>query len=267
MNRSDYIAMASSTCEHCHGTAESKPGVLCNCVYRAIFRACWVRYLECRADGILRPISLDGTSAPKGRYTGWGRMRIEYQADFLLVSKRTLDAAHHGLFELHVLCGADWKTCCQELGLRDKGTVFHAVYRIQHQLGRAFLDLRPFPLYPLPAYFSRSGQAVKPCPMPAPRYSNGIPLRPPLAPRAARPAPVIVMPDRAPVVPTAPAVDVQDPEAVAQYVRKRFRANLTMRAIALDLNKLGAPVPDGSAQWLQRHVRRVLLNGPMKRAA
>ena len=35
----------------------------------------------------------------------------------------------------------------------EKGVFFHAVYRIQQKLGRAFRELKPYPLFPLDEYF------------------------------------------------------------------------------------------------------------------
>ena len=35
----------------------------------------------------------------------------------------------------------------------DRGNFFHAIYRIERTLGRAFSEIRPYPLYPLDEYF------------------------------------------------------------------------------------------------------------------
>jgi hypothetical protein len=35
----------------------------------------------------------------------------------------------------------------------DRGNFFHAIYRIEKLLGRAFSELQPYPLYPLDEYF------------------------------------------------------------------------------------------------------------------
>jgi hypothetical protein len=74
-------------------------------------------------------------------------------ADFCLVSRRALDDFEHRIFRFHFLLGADWKLCCRQLGI-DRGTFFHAVYRIEQRLGRTFAELRPYPLFPLDEYFS-----------------------------------------------------------------------------------------------------------------
>src|SRR5450432_2655724 len=73
-------------------------------------------------------------------------------ADFFLVSKRHLDETEFKLFRFHFLLGADWKLCCRQLNM-DRGTFFHAVYRVQQKLGRIFRELEPYALFPLDEYF------------------------------------------------------------------------------------------------------------------
>jgi hypothetical protein len=87
------------------------------------------------------------------RRTVWGRRDEEYVADFCLVSKRYLNDFEYKLFRFHFLLGADWRLCCRQLKM-EKGVFFHAVYRIQQKLGRAFRELEPYPLFPLDEYFA-----------------------------------------------------------------------------------------------------------------
>jgi hypothetical protein len=74
-------------------------------------------------------------------------------ADFILVSKRTLDELEYKIFRFHFLLGADWKLCCRRLSV-DRGDFFHHVYRIQQKLGRTFRELQPYALFPLDEYFT-----------------------------------------------------------------------------------------------------------------
>jgi hypothetical protein len=97
-------------------------------------------------------VTLDGTS-PRSRRAVWGRKDEEYMADFMLVAKRTLNAAEHQLFRFHFILSADWRLCCRRLGV-EKGAFFHAIYRIEQKLGRIFRELQPYPLYPLDEYFN-----------------------------------------------------------------------------------------------------------------
>jgi hypothetical protein len=113
----------------------------------------------------------------------WGRKDEEYIADFCLVSRHNLDDFEYKLFRFHFILGADWRLCCRQLKM-DKGVFFHAVYRIQQKLGRAFREVSPYPLFPLTEYFggtvrrdlSEASKAVLRMPEPKRRRS----LRPPL---------------------------------------------------------------------------------------
>jgi hypothetical protein len=56
------------------------------------------------------------------------------------------------LFRFHYLLGADWSLCARRLGMT-RGNIFHAFYRIEEKLGRAFRETVPYSLYPLEDYF------------------------------------------------------------------------------------------------------------------
>ena len=88
----------------------------------------------------------------KQRKSVWGMKNEEFMADFILVSRRSLNDFEYTLFKYHFLLGADWKLCCRKLKM-DRGTFFHEVYRIQQKLGRTFRELEPYALYPLDEYF------------------------------------------------------------------------------------------------------------------
>ena len=154
--RSDTIALAKQGCAQCHGLGlksnakgTSHP---CNCALRSVFRACYARFRHCATkEKFMSRASPELISGREGRLT-WGRKDEEYIADFCLVSRRTLDDAEYKIFKYHFLLGADWKLCTRKLNI-DRGTFFHAVYRIEQKLGRAFRELEPYGLYPLQDYF------------------------------------------------------------------------------------------------------------------
>jgi hypothetical protein len=79
----------------------------------------------------------------------------EYMADFILVTRRSLDETEYRMFNYHYLLGADWKLCCRKLGM-DRGDFFHEIYRIQRKLGRVYRELQPYALFPLDEYFGGS---------------------------------------------------------------------------------------------------------------
>jgi hypothetical protein len=88
----------------------------------------------------------------------------EYTADFCLVSRRVLSPEDYRIFKFHFLLGADWKLCCRRLNM-DRGSFYHAVYRIQEKLGRIYRELRPYALFPLDEYFNGVRQTDEETPL------------------------------------------------------------------------------------------------------
>ena len=154
--RSETLALAQQSCTFCHGLG-LRPGradasTPCNCVFRAIFRACYARFVNCASkEKYVSRVSLEANPGRLRRST-WGLKNEEYIADFCLISRRNLDDQQYRLFRFHFLLSADWKLCCRRLNL-DRGEFFHEVYRIQQKLGRAFRELEPYALYPVEEYF------------------------------------------------------------------------------------------------------------------
>jgi hypothetical protein len=189
-NRSETIAVAKEFCSQCQGSGlrsstRGKGGEApCNCVLRTIFRSCYARFRLClEQEKHMSRVRFEIIGGQERRPV-WGRKDEEYIADFCLVSKRFLDEFEYKIFRFHFLLGADWRLCCRQLKM-EKGVFFHAVYRIQQKLGRAFRELTPYPLFPLDQYF---GAVVRKELSPAarnvlrmpPKESKRRPLRPPL---------------------------------------------------------------------------------------
>lgn len=185
--RSDTIALAMQRCARCHGlglrNSLRRGTVPCNCVLRAIFRACYARFRYCvEKEKHISQASPERIAGKESRLC-WGRKDEEFIADFCLVSRRTLSELEYKVFKYHFLLGADWKLCTRRLGM-DRGNFFHMVYRIEEKLGRAFRELEPYALYPLDEYFNgprrppEEIRALTPA-APAPRPLRSA-LRPPL---------------------------------------------------------------------------------------
>ncbi|MGE5645623.1 MAG: hypothetical protein ACM336_07515 [Acidobacteriota bacterium] len=187
-SRSETIALAKNSCTHCHGLGLNlgRKGQMspCNCVLRAIFRACLARFRHCATkERHMSKIALEFIPGRERNFS-WGRKDEEYLADFILVSRRSLDKMEYKVFKYHFLLGADWKLCCRRLGI-DRGSFFHAVYRIEQILGRIFRELEPYGLFPLDEYFRGSVRV-----MPEPRRAGAATARiqPTRAVRPIRPA-------------------------------------------------------------------------------
>jgi hypothetical protein len=159
--RTETLALAQQSCTHCHGLG-LRPGrgdvsTPCNCVFRAIFRACYARFRQCASkEKYISRVSLEANPG-RQRKAVWGLKDEEYIADFCLVSRRVLSEHEHQVFKFHFLLGADWKLCCRKLNL-DRGSFFHDLYRIEQKLGRTFRELEPHALFPVDQYFNGSGK-------------------------------------------------------------------------------------------------------------
>ncbi len=177
--RSETLALAQQSCTYCLGLG-LRPGragasTPCNCVFRAIFRACNARFRSCASkEKYISRVSLEANPG-RQRKSVWGLKDEEYIADFCLVSRRTLSEPEYRIFKYHFLLGADWKLCCRKLNI-DRGTFFHAVYRIEQKLGRTFRVLEPHALFPLDEYFSGTGR-TKAEELPKPRTILKFPLK------------------------------------------------------------------------------------------
>lgn len=194
--RSDTLALANTNCTTCKGIGLrlARGGVMvpCLCVLRAIFRACYQRFRNCVAqDKAMNRVRLERCGMGRSRSILYGRKNEEFIADFYLLAKKTLDPVEWKLFTYHYLLGADWKLCCRRLKI-DRGNFFHAVYRVEEKLGRAFRETEPYGLFPLDEYFNGSarpepvqpsmGNPVAPMVMIAGRrMQKGRPVRVPLA--------------------------------------------------------------------------------------
>jgi hypothetical protein len=148
-------------------------------VFRAVFRACYARFRHCATkEKYMSKATPELIAGREGRLT-WGRKDEEYVADFCQVSRKALDELEYKVFRYHFLLGADWRLCSRKLRI-DRGSFFHAVYRIEQKLGRVFRELEPYGLFPVDEYFHGARQTVQLRAYPAsgPQAAPG-PLRPP----------------------------------------------------------------------------------------
>ncbi len=183
-SRSETLALSMHQCTSCHGAGlrlGNSKVTPCNCVLRSIFRACFEKFKQCMdREKYVSQVSLEPGNSRGGRMT-WGRKNEEFVADFILVTKRTLTGKEYDIFRFHFLLGADWKLCSRRMKI-DRGSFFHAVYRIEKKLGLVFRTLQPYALFPLDEYFNstvRGGSIARPTP-PAPAAERRA-LVPPLA--------------------------------------------------------------------------------------
>jgi len=168
-DRSETIALSGLHCAYCQGLGLCKgrgnATVPCECVLRAIFKACWNRFRSCVAkDKGASIVRLERIGCGHSTHMAFGRKTEEYIADFHLTCKRTLTESEWRMFSFAYLLGADWSLCHKRLNM-PRTNFMHACYRIEAKLGRAFRETAPFALFPLDEYFSPTvrGAGVAPC--------------------------------------------------------------------------------------------------------
>ena len=176
-NQSNAIGLAKSSCSCCKGLGLRpvwKSETPCGCVLRAIFRACYNRFREC-AEKSVTSVSLD--VYPGGfSHRSYSRKKEEYAADFCLIAGRTLKKEEYDLFRFFYLLRADHKSCQRRMAV-DANRFHRSLRSIQEKLGRAFVDLKPYGIYPLEEYFHEVNQAMVSPARPAGRSTRPLDLR------------------------------------------------------------------------------------------
>ncbi|MBX9601244.1 MAG: hypothetical protein K2X35_09575 [Bryobacteraceae bacterium] len=151
------LALAKPDCVKCMGRGvrvSAAPMAYCGCVYRCVFRMCVGKYRELQSsEKWVSQVCLDGQRRTRKKW-GWGRPHEEFCADLYLISRRRLSKWEWRLFEQFHLGEATWRQLCGSLNV-DRGKFFHAVYRVEERLGRAYWETKPYSLYPISEYFGR----------------------------------------------------------------------------------------------------------------
>jgi len=115
------IGLANNNCAYCKGRGWNRSArgydSPCNCVFRAVFRACFNRYREYRVTEPIGRVDLSFCPSGKSCKMHYSRKREEYLADFVIIASRVLDELSWRLFDLHMLQGRDYKECVRLLGL------------------------------------------------------------------------------------------------------------------------------------------------------
>ena len=164
------LGNARRGCAQCHGLGTYQgrtEAVLCGCALRSAFRGALGRYRYAQAVGLWL---YRASRAEVCRRMGFnfGNKDAEFCADFVLIARRLLNDFEFQVFRLHFLCEMEWRDCLPLLArwVRmaraagvdgfphvDRGNFFHAVYRIENSLGRAYLEMKPYAVYPTGDYY------------------------------------------------------------------------------------------------------------------
>ncbi len=134
---------------------------ICGCVYRRVFRVCMQRYLEARLFG---PLMIGASAGYRMGVNPTSRSLrcAEYVADIEMTARATLlpHPLECAIFRYHTIDGLPWRDSLPVVSRAvgsaiDKGTFYHGLYRMEARLGRVFLELEPYSLYPREYFVSR----------------------------------------------------------------------------------------------------------------
>lgn len=145
------FGLSDVRCTRCYGSGVVPSGAPCGCVTRKIFRICAGRYLECRLSACHGLESMWQLWIER-QGERWKSKALEYCLDFDLIARRSLSVKDRRILYEHLLGEEEGPRLAAKMGMT-RGYFFHQVYRIMQTLGKAFAECRPYPLYPLSAYF------------------------------------------------------------------------------------------------------------------
>jgi len=143
--RGSLASLADGRCMKCEGLGVIFVGcgfghpILCNCVFRGVFRKCFYQWQH----------------AASFQWSNIKHEEIDFAIDFEKIAVNRLTSIPAHVFRLHFLQGAPWKLCCQQMRI-SRGEFFHEVYRLEQRLGRVFVEMKPYGLYPIQKYLAKN---------------------------------------------------------------------------------------------------------------
>ncbi len=150
----DFKSLAARGCPSCGG--EGFTGMPCDCVYRRMFKACLMRYWYCRRSQRNWPVVCQEIKAVL-----YSRPAEEFMVDFYNVGRHALDDEPDELLRLILMSvfkellkteDPTDRTLSTSAGIA-LGQVHEALQHLAAIIGKRCFEVRPYPLYPLSAYF------------------------------------------------------------------------------------------------------------------
>lgn len=142
--RGVVLALSMPSCTRCCGRgvylARSELRV-CNCAYRGVF------------DRVMSAFHARTWSAQI--YQRQSIKQSEWFADVHIIAMRALDGSdlRKAIYRLGCVEDRDWKIASVKVGL-SRGNYFHELYRVKETVGRAWLETKPYGVFPIEDYFS-----------------------------------------------------------------------------------------------------------------
>ncbi len=160
--RARAIATANAHCLQCSGTGirlAKYREVACGCVHRHAFYSCVAKYRRIRfcqgyPDAPRIRLEHSGHGDPQYAFP-----HSEFLADFDIAARKCLAKEDLLILEHHFIQRGEWKRGLALTKL-NRGDYYHRVYAVAERMGGYLATLKPFALYPTPAYLAQRVMAV-----------------------------------------------------------------------------------------------------------
>jgi hypothetical protein len=132
---------------------------LCDCVSRAVFRACYRRFKHCGTMHVsMRKVNFERTSKGVDRTLSWVRRNEDYRADFHSCGLRALPRHLYQLFSFYHLHGCSLDVARRRLGMSYRQSV-EWIGEVETFVGREIAFLEPYSLFPPQGYMIPAGRS------------------------------------------------------------------------------------------------------------
>ncbi len=142
--------LAGRDCLLCQafGVRPGAPLLLCDCVYRAVFRTCLAKFRQCaKTDPYRRLVTFDRNLRGVDRRLTWARRNEDYCADFHAAGRRVLPENLYRVFSFYHLLGAHWTLVRKRLGV-PRSSLFACTAEVELRVGRELAHMVPYSLFP-----------------------------------------------------------------------------------------------------------------------
>jgi hypothetical protein len=150
--------LTTGACYRCEGKGLvcENPVVLCACVYRGVFRACWRKFRRLAHPEVeTSRVTYGRIQHGVDRSLCWYRRNEDYCADFHSAGRRALPKHLYRVFSFIHLQGADAELVTRRLGVSGR-QLRDWIAEVELAVGREIAHQQPYSLYPPSLYFGDS---------------------------------------------------------------------------------------------------------------
>ncbi len=155
MDSIEFAKLASRNCARCNGEG-TRSRVICNCVWRNVFRECLKKYHNLEHAGT---VTRRGASAEM--------LETDYRVDFASICRKALsDLKQRMIWEWYFVADLSEPECIRIVNRKQQDAslhrrnFYHLAYKVEARCGKALWETRPYALFPLREYFDERRGSV-----------------------------------------------------------------------------------------------------------